>query len=54
LIIHVVKTWRELFSISRTYGISAEKIAKDNELKDPRQLVIGQSLVILEGEESIQ
>jgi spore germination protein len=50
LIIHVVRPGESLFSISRTYGVSADKIAKDNELKDPRQLVIGQSLVILEGE----
>ncbi len=50
MIIHVVRPGESLFSISRTYGVSADKIAKDNELKDPRQLVIGQSLVILEGE----
>lgn len=50
MIIHVVRPGESLFSISRIYGISADKIAKDNELKDPRQLVIGQSLVILEGQ----
>lgn len=50
MIIHVVRPGESLFSISRIYGVSADKIWKDNELKDPRQLVIGQSLVILEGE----
>lgn len=50
MIIHVVRPGESLFSISRIYGISTDKIAKDNELKDPRKLVIGQSLVILEGE----
>lgn len=50
MIIHVVRPGESLFSISRIYGVSVDKIAKDNELKDPRQLVIGQSLVILEGE----
>ncbi|MCY6371010.1 LysM peptidoglycan-binding domain-containing protein [Clostridium ganghwense] len=50
MIIHVVRPGESLYSISRIYGLSPNKIAKDNELKYPRHLVIGQSLVIIEGE----
>lgn len=50
MIIHVVKRGESLYSISRLYGVSANKIASDNELSDPGQLVVGQTLVILGGE----
>lgn len=38
-----------LYSISRLYKVSLNKIAADNELSDPNTLVVGQTLVILEG-----
>jgi spore germination protein len=49
LIIHVVKPGDSLFSIGKTYGTSATKIASDNELNASLPLVIGQTIVILEG-----
>lgn len=39
-----------LYSIGRLYGVPPFKIADDNELTDPGRLVVGQTLVILEGE----
>ena len=49
MIIHVVKNGESLYQISKLYGVSYNKIASDNELTNPTQLVIGQTLVILEG-----
>ncbi len=50
MIIHVVRQGESLYSISRLYGVSANKIASDNELANPGQLVVGQTLVILGGD----
>lgn len=49
LIIHVVKPGESLYTIGRLYRVSPEKIAADNELTFPNQLVVGQTLVIKEG-----
>ncbi|MCB2295360.1 LysM peptidoglycan-binding domain-containing protein [Clostridium algoriphilum] len=49
MIIHVVKKGENLYEISKLYGISYNKIASDNELTNPTQLVVGQTLVILQG-----
>lgn len=49
LIIHVVKPGESLYTISRLYNVSLDKIASDNELANPSRLVVGQTLVILEG-----
>ncbi len=49
MIIHVVKPGESLYSISRFYGTSVNKVAQDNELSDPGRLVVGQTLVITEG-----
>jgi len=49
LIIHVVKSGESLYQISKLYGVSSNKIASDNELTNPTQLVVGQTLVILQG-----
>lgn len=49
MIIHVVKKGESVYSISRLYKVSADKIISDNELKNPDRLVVGQTLVILEG-----
>ncbi len=47
--IHVVKSGESVYSIARQYGVSWQKIVSDNELENPGQLVVGQTLVILEG-----
>ncbi|GGM43117.1 spore germination protein YaaH [Paraliobacillus quinghaiensis] len=44
--IHVVKQGDSLYSIANTYGSSYQAIADANELDNPNQLVIGQSVVI--------
>ena len=49
LIIHVVKSGENLYGISKLYGVSYNKIASDNELTNPTELVVGQTLVILQG-----
>lgn len=50
MIIHVVKPGESVYAIARQYGASPQKIISDNELENPEQLVVGQTLVILEGE----
>lgn len=50
MIIHVVKSGESLYSIAKRYGVSYEKVVRDNELETPNRLVIGQTIVILEGE----
>lgn len=50
MIIHVVKSGESLYSISRLYKVPYQKIVKDNELTNPNQLVVGQTLVIMEGQ----
>ncbi len=49
MIIHVVKPGESLYTISRLYRVPASKIISDNELTNPNQLVVGQTLVILQG-----
>ena len=49
MIIHVVKRGESLYGISKLYGVSYEKIISDNELTNPTQLVVGQTIVILQG-----
>lgn len=46
MLIHTVKPGETLWQISLTYGVPMDVIAKANELPNPNQLVIGQSLVI--------
>ena len=43
MIIHVVKSGESLYSISRLYNASFNKVVADNELEDPNRLVIGQT-----------
>ena len=52
MIIHVVKSGESLYEISKLYGVSYNKIATDNELTNPNDLVVGQTIVILEGTRS--
>lgn len=47
--IHVVRPGESVYSIAQQYGVSYQKIISDNELENPNRLVIGQTLVILEG-----
>ncbi len=47
--IHVVRQGESIYTIARQYKVSWQKIISDNELRYPNQLVIGQTLVILEG-----
>jgi len=49
MIIHVVRRGDSVYSIARQYGVSPASIITSNELKNPGQLVVGQTLVILEG-----
>jgi len=49
LIIHVVRLGDSVYSIARQYRVSPQKIISDNELAYPNRLVVGQTLVILEG-----
>ncbi|MBU3091265.1 LysM peptidoglycan-binding domain-containing protein [Clostridium sp. CM028] len=48
MIIHVVKSGETLYIISKLYGVPSNKIASDNELANPDELVVGQTLVILQ------
>ncbi len=50
--IHVVKPGESIYLIAQQYKVSPQKIISDNELENPEQLVIGQTLVILEGTRS--
>jgi len=45
--IYVVKPGDSVYTIGRQFGVSPEKIIRDNEITNPGRLVVGQSLVIL-------
>lgn len=47
LIIHVVQRGDSIYKIARKYGVSPLKIIEDNELLNPEQLVVGQTIVIV-------
>ena len=47
--IHVVKPGESVYSIANLYGVPWQNIVSDNELENPDQLVVGQTLVILQG-----
>ena len=44
--IHVVRKGDTLYTISLQYGVSMSRLIADNQLPDPSQLVVGQTLVI--------
>lgn len=50
LIIHVVQAGDTVGSIARRYGVSPETIISVNQLTDPDQLVVGQTLVVPQGQ----
>jgi spore germination protein len=47
MITHVVKPGESIYSIAQKYNASPQKIIRDNQLEDPNNLVVGQTLVIL-------
>ena len=49
MIIHVVRRGDSIYSISQQYGVPMDKIISDNELKNPENLVIGQTIVVMNG-----
>jgi spore germination protein len=44
--IHVVGQGQTLFGIAQAYSVTADEIARANELPDPSRIVVGQSIVI--------
>lgn len=44
--IHVVKPGDTIYSIARMHNTSPQRIIKDNELTNPNELVVGQTIVI--------
>ena len=50
LIIHVVKPGDSISAIARQYGVTPESIVSVNQLENPEQLVVGQSLVVPQGQ----
>ncbi|UUZ79786.1 LysM peptidoglycan-binding domain-containing protein [Paenibacillus sp. P26] len=46
MLIHVIQSGESLWSLSRRYGVSVERIASLNELPDPNVLAVGQALLI--------
>lgn len=45
--IHIVQAGDTVYSIARQYGVSAQRILSDNGILNPRQLAVGQALLIL-------
>jgi spore germination protein len=46
MIIHVVKSGETLTSIADYYGVTAAKLIQDNDIINPNELVVGQTIVI--------
>lgn len=46
LIIYVVKPGDDIFKIAQRFNVSQEKIISDNQLANPENLVVGQTIVI--------
>ena len=46
MIIHIVSQGDSIYSLSRRYGVSIQKIIADNSLEDTERLMIGQAIVI--------
>lgn len=47
MIIHVVQPGDSIYKIASQYNTSPQKIITDNELRNPNELVVGQTLIIL-------
>lgn len=50
MVIHVVESGDTIWSIALQYGVSAQRILFDNDIVNPRDLVLGQALIILQPE----
>ena len=48
MIIYRVNRGDSLYTIARRFGTSAQMLARDNEITDPRALVVGQKILIFE------
>lgn len=44
--IHVVQPGDTMYRIARQYGVSMERLLQDNQLENPSQLVVGQTIVV--------
>ena len=44
--IHVVRPGDTLYELAYQYGVPMSRLIQDNQLPDPSQLVVGQTLVI--------
>ncbi|SFR92083.1 LysM peptidoglycan-binding domain-containing protein [Anaeromicropila populeti] len=53
MVIYVVKPGDTITSIAQAYNVTAEQLITDNELTDPTNLVVGQTIVILNTAEGI-
>jgi murein DD-endopeptidase MepM/ murein hydrolase activator NlpD len=51
--VHIVQRGETLFSIAQEYGTTADAIAHANGITDPRQIYVGQQLVIPDGGEAV-
>lgn len=54
MIIHTVQPDETINSIAGKYGVSADKLMIDNQINDLRQLVVGQTLIVLSPRETYQ
>ncbi|MCI8914822.1 MAG: LysM peptidoglycan-binding domain-containing protein, partial [Lawsonibacter sp.] len=44
--IHVVQPGDTMYRLAQQYGVSMERLIQDNQLPDPSQLVVGQTIVV--------
>ena len=44
--IHVVQPGDTLYQLARQYGVSMDQLLRDNQLPNPAQLVVGQTIVV--------
>ncbi|OJU13035.1 MAG: spore gernimation protein [Clostridiales bacterium 43-6] len=49
MMIHVVQPQESVYSIATKYGVPYERVIADNEITNPQALVVGQTLVIMDG-----
>lgn len=47
MVIHTVRPGDSIYSIATLYGVPMQKIIDDNKLKNPDQLVVGQTIVVV-------
>lgn len=45
-VVHVVRPGETVYHIAQLYGVSVERLMRDNHLSDPRELRVGESLTI--------